>query len=243
MKINGFTQLIILSVLLLMVSCDTFKCIEGSGRIDRAYRGFSNFNGVRMEGDFDVFIEQNDNNEYSVEVEADKNFLPYISTEVYSNILEIKTVNNRCLNGDRVAVYVTLPELLYVQLTGSGYIEAKCNNLYNDKMNISHSGSGEISVLGINCVETETFLSGSGIIKLSGVTSIHNVYLSGSGYISAFPLDTEESYAKMSGSGAMYLFAYNYLDAVITGSGNVFYQGNPELHFTITGSGNIFNRN
>ena len=243
MKINGFTQLIILSALMLFVSCDAFKCIEGSGSIEQAYRGFSNFDGIKLEGSFDVIVEQNNNNEYSVEVEADKNFLPYISTEVYSNILEIKTVNNRCLNGDRVTVYVKLPELLYVQLTGSGYIEAKCYNLYNEKMTISNTGSGEISVLGINCGETETFLSGSGIIKLSGVTSVHNVYLSGSGDISAFPLDTEESYAKMNGSGAMYLFAYKYMDAVITGSGNVFYQGNPELHFTITGSGNIVNRN
>jgi len=242
MKRNKFLLLIILATAL-VTSCDSFRCIEGSGSIERVSRGFSNFDGVNMRGSFDVYIEQNDNNEYSIEIEADKNFLPYIDTEVGNNKLEIGTVNGHCLNGDRVIVYVKLPELVSVSLTGSGYVDVNCNKLYNNRLAISNAGSGEISVSGINTDEMHTHLSGSGLIKLSGVTSIHHVDVSGSGEIQSFPLDSDQTYAGMNGSGTMYVFAYNYLEAVITGSGSVFYRGNPELHSILSGSGHVINSN
>ena len=236
------TTTIIIAVTL--SSCERWRCIEGNGRTISKSFSFTNFTEVVSYGDFDVFIEQNDSNYFSVDVDADENFMPYLLISKRNNRLEIKTENNRCFKeGDRISVFIKMPQILYAELAGSGHMDINCNQYYNDSQTAVTSGSGEIDMYGIYAGTLETKISGSGLITLQGQTDEHDLEISGSGDVKSYDLDSNTCYVDIPGSGYAQVFVYDYLDINIPGSGNVYYKGNPNVKYRITGSGAVYNRN
>lgn len=224
----------------LFSSCES-RCIDGNGTITTENRALSGFSAITMEGDFDVFVQQD--TIYEVKVEADQNIQPYVVTEVRSTgTLEIKNANNRCLRGsDRIRVTIKTPDLYKLTNAGSGYIY--CKNVYNDQFSVVLSGSGEIECYNIDTYNLTASLPGSGKLTLDGVTRTSSITMSGSGLIKAYNLDQDESTVTLSGSGDIYVFAFDYLDILISGSGRVFYRGGHRVDYKIPGSGRVIDDN
>ena len=85
---------------------------------------------------------------YSVSVENDDNLLQYVVTEVKNGTLNVYYKDGYSINNDHAKVYVTVPSL--------------------DKLGVS--GSGDITTQGIlkNSKQIEMNVSGSGSIKAAG---------------------------------------------------------------------------
>lgn len=262
-KLNLIT-LIILS-LFLANSCDfVWDCLDGNGIEGSEYRYLDNFDGIVSTGSYNIYVYQG--NDYEILIETDDNLLPFIITEISGSNLKIKSLNGKCLNPTRsIDIYVTLPEIYELKLTGSGIIEAEDLNstklevgllgsgrislgmdrdtyIQTDELIIEHTGSGDIKV-DVEADYVEADLSGSGSIEILGTTYDSDLSISGSGNIHTYDLTQQNCEAKITGSGNIYVYVEKYLNALITGSGNIYYKGHPDLDSRITGSGSIRNRN
>ncbi len=119
--------------------------------------------------------------EFKVVLEGDKKYLDEIITEVSGNRLVIKKENWKFHFDEKVDVYVTMPEIEGLGVSGSGKAEIKDAVKSND-LNLSVSGSGKLYANQVSVSNLDCSISGSGDIILgNGTTSKTGISISGSG--------------------------------------------------------------
>ena len=237
-------------------------CVNGSGPVTAEVRGIVDYTGVTNSGSFDVYVSEADT--FGVKVVAQENLLPIIETYVSGGNLVIETKNNACYkSGSSVEVYVSLPELDRLRLTGSGKVKAdvaaspeveisnsgsglmEIDTVYAESYMVSNSGSGYISVIGAYTDEADMVQSGSGTIVVGFYfgTADLGIRHSSSGQVHATVLDGTLVDVILSGSGKVELAGDAVLaEYTLNSSGRVdaLNLEVPDVDATITGSGNIF---
>jgi hypothetical protein len=252
------TFLFLFSVFVLIFSsCDkSIFPVKGNGDVTTETRAFSNFNAVSNEGQFDVYLIQDD--ETGVKIEAESNLIGRIRTRMNGSTLEIDSKDN--LKPSRpMKLFIHTPHVNGISLSGSGIIDL--GTIITDDLAVSLSGSGEIygdveatdiglnisgsgtADLAVHCDLIETFVSGSGDLFFSGSGHTARFNISGSGSVKAYNFPVADCYTKISGSGDMYVNVENYLEVNISGSGSVHYIGYPDINTNITGSGELISNN
>lgn len=198
-----------------------------------------------------------------VELEGDKDVLKEIGTDVEGNRLIIGKEDNlfnwKWDDDDKITVYITVPDIEAVSVSGSGDVigQTKINGK-DFKFNVSGSGSlsldvdangdieadvsgsGDIDLKG-KCSEFESDVSGSGKVMLAmTITNTADLSVSGSGKIQASGT-SDEVKANVSGSGKILAADHetNRCDVRISGSGDVEINVKNELDATISGSGTV----
>jgi len=101
------------------------------------------------------------------------------------------------------------------------------------------SGSGKISVTGINAPRLTVTLPGSGAIYAGGSVTKLDVTLGGSGLAQLDNLVARDVHAAVAGSGLIRVTATARLNAAVTGSGAIIYSGHPLVTSSVTGSGAV----
>lgn len=231
------------SVIVLTNSCyfgdeDFFGCVKGNGDVRSDEFHLPNISGVKLEGIGEVIIRQGNTQE--IIVETDNNLMDYLDTDVNGGVWDIEF--ERCVrNVTRLTVYITVPEIEKLIVSGSGSIVGE-DAFAGDELETNVSGSGNIEFNFTGNV-VEASVSGSGHIDLFGGAEFLDVNISGSGDIRAFDLVSQECDVHISGSGDARVNVEDFLKVRISGSGDVLYMGNPELDIDITGSGSVIDRN
>ena len=226
----------ILALLAFFISLNASACnLEGSGHPKSEQRNLPAFNGIDLRCGANVIVAQGDKQD--VRIEADDNLLSKITTEVKNDELVIDfTRDFRSKSG--VNIYITMPALCLVELTGSGNITAT-GTFSCDFLNLRLSGSGDIKGR-FEAKSLKAALAGSGTMSLSGSVAESDIRISGSGNINARELKMFTSAIYITGSGNTEVDVANNLKVDITGSGNVYYVSEPaHLQTRITGSGNV----
>ena len=227
------------SILIGFSSCMDEIFVNGNGQLQTQNRSISGFEAVSSSGDYHVSIAQGD--QFSVEVRAESNLLPYIETSLSGKTLKIGTNGVHSIRQNYpIEVFITQPKLNGLNLSGSGFI--KTGSFESDNFEIGLSGSGEINAL-VNATKINAAVSGSGSILLAGEAYESNFRISGSGKIKAYDLIQENCRTSISGSGDSYVNVSKTLHAGISGSGNVFYMGYPTVNASISGSGQVIAKN
>ncbi len=236
-KIQIFTALF---VLLLGTSCCLDELfIEGNGISRTETRNAEGFNQISSNGDFTVTVMPG--NFYSLEITAESNLLPYISTNVDGKTLKIRTTGIHSLRqNEPIKIFITTPVLSGLSLSGSGLIET--GSFTSTDFDLSVSGSGDIKTI-ISTDKITANVSGSGTINIEGDAINTNFVISGSGKIKTYKLLQEQCQAAISGSGDMYVNASQLIDARISGSGKVYFVNHPAIHTSISGSGDVVDKN
>lgn len=200
-------------------------------------RKTDSFTRVGMAVAGDLYISQGD--QFEVVIEGPENLLEDIVTKVEGDLLKIK-YRNWGPHRNSVHVYITMPEIEGLAVSGSGNIMNK-TPIQSDDLSLAVSGSGNIRLNNITSDEIGARISGSGNIELSGEsTSEHlDAAISGSGSIRCGALPAEEVNVKISGSGNAYVFADKKLSVSLAGSGNVKYKGKPVVDARVAGSGKV----
>jgi len=240
MKITKIQILTAIFVLLLGTSsCLDELFIEGNGISRTETRDAEGFNQISSSGDFTVTVMPG--NFYSVEVTAESNLLPYISTNVDGRTLKIRTTGIHSLRqNEPIEIFITTPVLNGLALSGSGLIET--GSFLSSDFDLSVSGSGDIKTI-ISSDKVNANISGSGTIYMEGDAINTNFVISGSGKIKTYNLLQDQCRAVISGSGDMYVNASQYIDARISGSGRVYFVNHPIVHTSISGSGDVVDKN
>jgi hypothetical protein len=179
--------------------------------------------------------------EFKVVLEGDKKDLEEIVTDVSGGRLVIKKDNSWRFNfNDKVTVYITMPELKALGVSGSGKAEIK-DAIKTDELDLSVSGSGKIFTTDLMVSKLGCSISGSGDIVPggNGAANKADISISGSGNYEGGALKIESAEIHISGSGNCSCNVTESLRASVSGSGNVTYEGNPKVDAHVSGSGKV----
>jgi hypothetical protein len=200
-----------------LTSC-TKERLEANGNKITDVRNPGTFDGVSSSGSNRVFITHGE--EFHVELRGSSNLVSSFETKVRGNTLELG-YKNASVSDDDVEVYITMPELEFLALTGSGEMSVRGDFPSKEKFNLRISGSGDIELHDeLDVKNADIDLSGSGKAELEN-------------------LHAENADIDISGSGDVKVSVAAQLRSRISGSGQVFYRGNPELDSKISGSGKV----
>lgn len=237
----------ILVLLLAMLSCNflnrgveqvvgqTFKL---SGETMSEDRPVSGFNKVQLDGIGKLNITMGDME--SLTVEADKNLMPYIITEVRGDTLIIsmkEKVRPANLVIPDVTYTLSVKSLDSVNLSGLGDINV--GPLQTDSMTVAQDGAGTINLDQLTANRLDATLDGAGSLTVSGKVNQQDVSLSGVGAYQAGDLESETASVNLSGLGSATVWVTGSLDAELTGVGSLEYYGSPQVTQNDTGPGNI----
>lgn len=227
-------------LLLLALLVPVFRLAAAPGREVRAVAPFTK---LGLTNSARVIMRQG--SPQRVEVEASATDLARLETTVDNGKLRIGTrrEEGKAWNySDRfegaVTVYVTMPAIEALSVSGSGQMQAE-NAVKADALDLSVSGSGKLTVAKLTADRLNSTVSGSGEIMVAGICPQHEARISGSGNLRASDLHTETSAIRISGSGDGRLYARRSLEASIAGSGNVYVRGGANVRSTIAGSGRV----
>ncbi len=202
-------------------------------------RNLKGFTKVNFGVSGDLYI--NFGNEFKVELEGSNALLDDIITEVSSGKLVIKKENWRLNMNERVTVYITMPELTGLGVSGSGKAEVK-DPIKTGDLGLSVSGSGRLVTTDMNVTNLDCSISGSGNIYIAGngTASGGEISISGSGNYSGEALKIESVEISISGSGNCSCSVSESIEAHISGSGNITYAGRPKnVDARVSGSGKV----
>jgi len=202
---------------LLLISCSKDR-LTASGDKTTETRELRDFSGVKSSGANDVHITYGE--EFKVTLKGSDNLVPYFKTEVVGNTLHLgyERVNVR---RDDIEVFVTLPEIQYVSVSGSGSVDIYGSFPEVEFFDVAISGSGEVEI-------EDPFEANESVIKISG-----------SGEADLERLTANHAEINISGSGDAKLRVAETLKARISGSGKIYYKGNPQVDSHISGSGKV----
>jgi hypothetical protein len=183
------------------------------------------FERIEVAGSFDVFYQQGDTT--SVRIEAPSETLKKM--DVYSDGHTLHIGMEHDLTDlsfasfpEDVKVYVTSPDLIAVELAGSGDFKGQ-GRIDTDNLKLSIAGSGEISLDDVICNALKADIAGSGDVKLDNVaTATANFSIAGSGDIKAHFSQCENVKTDIAGSGDVKLSGHvKTHQESIAGSGEV----------------------
>lgn len=200
--------------------------INGNGNVQSQNRPVNQFAQIDIQGVFNVFLSQA--NQESVKVETDENIQPLIITSVENNILTVKMRDSTSIGKmKKINIYISFPHL--TKLTTEGVGKLNClNKLKVDDLELNCSGVG---ITDLNLSGNKLFIKSEivGAIVLSGDVSEVKINHSGLGMIEAFELKTEKLSLDADGIGAAEVYATKELNINANGVGGVKYKGNPAI--------------
>lgn len=210
----GFILAALLVSLIITAGCSTG--IPGSGILKTEHRTPGEFKSLVLSGAYAVTIESGQA-ETAVTITTDDNLVDLVKTEMVDGALKIS--NKSDINPSKsVEVKISLKELVSLDVSGAGKIEAK--NLSGSTFKLTFSGAAD-------------FLG-------TGAVDAVEVNVSGAGNIKARDLKAKTMSVTLSGAGNAEVFATEALTVNLSGVGNIEYYGNPpKLEPTISGLGKL----
>jgi hypothetical protein len=229
------TKILFLSLLLLGV----FTVIRVSAEEEK--RDVATFTEISLKVPAKLYLEQGE--QQSIRIVGKSSVLEELITEVKGRQLTIRFPNknmfNRNFNPGKIEIYITVPEIGALGISGSGDIISE--ELEARILELAVSGSGNIEIDELDSKRVKALVSGSGNITIGkgGVAEELNVSISGSGNFNGKSFEAEDITVHTSGSGNCTVNSNGSLKARIAGSGNIYYDGNPSIDASVAGSGKV----
>lgn len=227
---------LILSVIIFVSALGT--CFTNAQSVEKETRDVSDFTKISFGVAGNLYITFG--REFKVVIEGNKNYINNIETKVSGDRLIIKKENWRLNMNEKADVYITMPEIRGLNVSGSGRAEIK-DAVKTETLNLSVSGSGKLYTSDILTESMDCSISGSGDILLGGNGNVSNadVSISGSGGFNGETTKIGSLDISISGSGGCRCYVTESLKATVSGSGSVTYLGNPKVDARISGSGRV----
>lgn len=205
----------------------------------RDERDIDDFTAVSFGVAGSLVIEQG--NTFSVVLEGDKDYIEDIETIKKDERLIIR--HERWINWKnmKVTVYITMPEISDLSVSGSGDVVNK-GSINADYFDISVSGSGDVDLKNLKAETIDCSISGSGTIKLLGAARDCDLRISGSGEYRGYDFQLGMLDVTISGSGSCEAMVEESIEARVSGSGDVYYKGSPNIDARVSGSGKVRKR-
>ena len=232
------TRTIIVVLLSILMSSCQFSLnlgdtIKGDGNVVKENRPVSGeFTNIEVSKGIDVYITQEDAK--SIVVEADKNIIDYITTDISDGTLKI-SIEKSVRNSKSRNVYVSMPNVENLRASSGASINSK-NKLLVRSIDVKASSGSGINLT----VETEKTVcetSSGSEIEIDGKT-LNLIAESSSGSdIDAENLLSNEVTAKSSSGSGIKVHPIVSLDAKASSGSDIKYYNNPKTITKATSSG------
>jgi len=214
---------LVITILLVTVSCDIGDSIEGNQKVKNQKREISsNFTEIEVSQGINVYLTQGPNS--SLELELDENLHDLLITKVENNILKIyfsEDVGRR----RRSIVHLSMPLITKLTSSSDGDIISQ-NQLTVQDITISSSSSGEID-LNIIANKIQCKANSSGDINLIGTADLFIANASSGSDIEAEKLVSQKVEAKASSGSDIDVYVAVSLNATASSGSKIKYWGNP----------------
>ncbi len=203
--------------------CD---CIKRTGKIEIETRDSPTFDKLIIYDNVNVFVSED--TILKVEIEAGKNLIELISTEVVNGTLIIKN-KNRC-NWTRsykksVNIYLSMPAVTSIISEGIGTIKS-LNTLTTSEIKLRTKSAGNID-LNINNSLVLTSMNSTGDISLSGFTSTHLCDIGGTAFLNCKSLITNYTWVHSFTTGICYVNTSSTIECRLDNIGDLHCFGGP----------------
>jgi hypothetical protein len=221
-----------------MIATLLFLCGESvAQQTVKEKRDVSGFNGVGFGVPGNLYVKIGSG--FDVTIEGNDRYVREVETFIRDGRLIIRRTGNFRFNNEKVDVYITMPEVKSLSVSGSGRAKVE-GSLKTDDLSLSVSGSGKIELPSLTADQMKCSISGSGDITIeNGRIGKAGLSISGSGSYYGDNAVIEDFDAGISGSGSCSCNVTENLSASISGSGNVVYSGNPRINVRASGSGRV----
>jgi hypothetical protein len=235
-------------LVLILVGCasacnkeDCPDCLQKAGSMARESRDLDVFREIRLSDRINLVITQDTVNR--VLIEAGKNLIPEVVTQVEAGVLTIRD-DNTCnwvrSYENSITVYLQCKELRNIYYDGAGSITGT-NEMVADTLEVNlWDGSGKIR-LQTDCDELRVHLhTGCGDVEIYGKARNAYYYSRGNGQIHNENLDVPGIYIDASCTGDLFVRATEHIFARLGYDGNVYYWGKPaNVESEISGNGRL----
>lgn len=208
---------------------------RGSGNITTETRQVNDFDRVVLTGIGDLVLIQGDTE--SLEIEAEDNVIPRITSEVKNGTLEIGFDTRTVIPTKSVKFTLTMRDIRGLETKGVSNINA--NDITTDSMDLGISGTGNIHMRDLSTEQVTVNVSGAGSLTLDGKTREQKITLSGAGSYDGEDLESSTAEITITGLGTTTVWVTENLDVTISGTGGVDYYGNPQVSQQISGLGRL----
>jgi hypothetical protein len=210
--------------------------IRGDGSNTTETKNLTGFNAINLVIDADVAYTQD--SIYKVEITGQKNIVAVMDVKVENGELKIDFKRNVWDHND-LSIVVHSPNMNQLKISGNGNINV-LNTINENNLDLTISGTGNISIATASLQSININLSGTGDAKING-GSCKNAYfkISTFGTIRSEFMTTTSADATVSGFGDIYVNALETLRVNISGSGNIKYKGKPTVTSEISGIGKV----
>ena len=208
---------ILLIVAPLAAGCRLHDQVAGSGKRAREKREISAFTSISTEGAYQIEVVSQQ--ALGLEIEADDNILPLITTDVSNGVLHIKSKRSFSVSRP-IVLKISTPNIEAISASGAGSVEV--SNLKNDKFEIDSNGAPSI--------------------KVSGETGTIDIEANGAGNVDAHRLRAAKGTVEANGVAKIQVSARDELKVTVSGPASVVYTGDPKLNKTVNGPGSVERR-
>jgi hypothetical protein len=211
--------------------------VLGDGRVTSERREVEGLPELAISGP--LLVEVRVGEARSLQVEADGNLLPLIRTQAEGEILKI-WVEGEVRTNNGMRVLYTVPQLSKVKASGSGRLTV--SGLQGGALTLNKSGSGDSKLSGrVGTLNMQ--LTGSGDVDAAALRSGNaNLSLTGSGRLKLGQVSADALNIKLRGSGELEASgSVAQLNAQVVGSGgaNLKELASQRADLSTTGSGDI----
>jgi hypothetical protein len=213
------------------------ETVRGSGQVVTQERAVNPFTRIDFSGLGDLEVQLGD--KQALQIEAEKNLLPYLETDVRGGTLQIAIQQNVNLQPSEPIVFsVTVPSLEAISISGLGRVRAP--QLEADRFSIDISGGGDIVIAGLQANRLEVSIDGLGNLEFDdGQVDEQTIEISGGGNYRARDLASSVAEISISGLGNAVIRVADQLDVKVSGTGIVQYVGSPHVTEDISGLGRV----
>jgi hypothetical protein len=210
------------SILILLFAAIFTSCSEerigASGTQVSETRKREAFNSVSTSGSNRIHITYG--SVYEVKLRGSDNLISHFKTKVVDDELHLGYEDFN-VSDDDIEVFVTLPVLRGVEMSGSGQVTINGAFPTQGSLEFQSSGSGALEV--------------QDAFQADAV----DVTVSGSGKTDVQRIHSKTAEVQISGSGEVMVAPKEALKVSVSGSGKAYYTGNPRIDSSISGSGEV----
>ncbi|MDQ2179418.1 head GIN domain-containing protein [Marinifilum sp. D714] len=230
---------IISPILILLISVATAlptfaDGIRGNGNVKSEQREVGNFETIKVNGAFTIYLSQDD--DYSLKVVADENLLDVITSKMKGDVLYI-TTEKSIYKSTELKLYIGFKHLSEIKANGA--ISLKSDQVLRfDELEIEINGASSADLeLTANSLSIDN--SGASTIKLAGKSEEIDIDISGAGSVNAINMKALKGTIDISGVGSGKVHVLEELRVSISGIGSVKYKGDPKVTSDISFLGSL----
>jgi len=219
-------------------SCVGTRTLRGSGRLATEQREVNGVTGVELATLGKLTVRLGDSEQ--LRIEGDDNLLPVVQTSMSGGMLTIKGRRGiTLLPRESLSFDLTVKTLDAVLLSALGSIEVP-SDLRTAQLSATITGGGKVALQSVEADRLQVSISGLGDLSVGGgQVGEQSVVISGGGNYQAQQLQSGRADIQLSGLGLATIRVREYLNVAITGGGLVTYVGSPTVEQSISGIGRL----